>query len=658
MNSRTSWRLFVCALLAIVSISAVQAQEPLQVGDHFPIRVQSNGPSDLEGRDSASGTTYTLHHPGATYISLHFSQFDLSPGDYLTISDASGDQSYELTRLGKRQMGTFWARHIKGDTAVVELVRQSSTSSNDDSGFSVDEYVAGFIDLGTGGSGGSAGGQTEAICGADDKRNAVCFESSHPVEYDKSRAVARLLIQGSSLCTGWLASAQNHFVTNEHCISSATAAANTDYEFMAEAASCGTSNCQLCHPGVVFDGATFIQDNPSLDYALVQFTASNPAATYGYLEIDDRAAQIGEEIYIPQHPGGRAKELGIESSASADGGLCHVNTFSAGCSSGAYSDVGYQCDTEGGSSGSPVLASSSHKVIALHHCANCPNRGVPITLVCDEICPLFGPECTTNGDCNSGGACTTGSCVNEECVYDPVADCCGNGSCESGEDCDSCASDCPSGAATAVCGNGVCETADGEDCSSCAADCAGQQSGRPANRFCCGADVDCNDSRCSSGGNVCSSVPGTGECCGDGNCEGGETGASCAIDCASSCTVDADCADADVCTTDSCIAGICMNIDQDCDDNNACTVDDCSGGNCSSTPISCDDGDACTTDSCSTASGCVHTSPTCGAADGCCPSGCAWFNDGDCATCANGGGACSTNSDCCSNKCKGNGICR
>ena len=68
----------------------------------------------------------------------------------------------------------------------------------------------------------------------------------------------------------------------------------------------------------MFSGANFIQDNAALDYALVQIASGDPASTFGFLEIDNRAAVVGEQIYIPQHPGGRAKELGIFSSHSSD----------------------------------------------------------------------------------------------------------------------------------------------------------------------------------------------------------------------------------------------------------------------------------------------------------------------------------------------------
>lgn len=61
------------------------------------------------------------------------------------------------------------------------------------------------------------------------------------------------------------------------------------------------------------------------------------------------------------------------------------------------------CDTEGGSSGSPVLATATNKVIALHHCrgnsacsqsGSDPNRGVPITLINAQIGSLIGGSVT------------------------------------------------------------------------------------------------------------------------------------------------------------------------------------------------------------------------------------------------------------------------
>lgn len=378
-----------------------------QAGTHHPIDLTPATPyvgSPTPG-EAALVWTETLSHPGATYIALHFTDFELAPGDILIVSDGNGLQSYTLEGRGKQEAGTFWARHIKGDTVMLQLVAHGPAGG---AGFRVDEYVAGHVDLGPAPRVEVAPlanvtdakkrprlpGGTEAICGADDKLNAICYADTHPVEYDHARAVARLLINGSSLCTGWLASPFDHLITNEHCITTAEDALNADYEFMAEAPNCSDANCQLCFDGVVYSGATLIDDSASHDFALVQLNQRGAAGIYGFLRIANRPAVVDEQIYIPQHPGGRAKEMAINSTdASDEGGVCRVySTQEPACTySASYYDIGYFADTEGGSSGSPVLATADHSVIALHHCANCPNRAVPAT----ELCGLL-PEFLCN----------------------------------------------------------------------------------------------------------------------------------------------------------------------------------------------------------------------------------------------------------------------
>lgn len=199
--------------------------------------------------------------------------------------------------------------------------------------------------------------------------------------------------------------------------------------------------------------------------------------------------------------------------------------------------------------------------------------------------------------------------------------CDNDGTCESGEDCNNCPNDCVGSSGSAVCGNGVCEP--GEDCTSCG-DCSGKQNGKFSNRYCCsgtpggqGGDnpVDCSDNRCSSGGYQCSAtLPSF--CCGDSSCDAGEDSINCLIDCP-----------APVCGDSSCDSG----------------EDQCNcAGDCGTPPSSetgmCTDGQD---NDCDLLVDC---------------------NDSDCAadsacTCGGNGASCSSNGDCCSNKCRG-GTCR
>jgi len=126
-------------------------------------------------------------------------------------------------------------------------------------------------------------------------------------------------------------------------------------------------------------------------------------AEYGYLDIEDRTPSVGEQIYIPQHAGGRDKELGIFDSSSNDPeGRCNIlSTSHRNCGRGAtFQDLSYRCDTEGGSSGSPVISKNTGKVVGLHHCGGgCwGNLGVPMTQIYGAIYDQVYPDTDTPTD--------------------------------------------------------------------------------------------------------------------------------------------------------------------------------------------------------------------------------------------------------------------
>lgn len=77
------------------------------------------------------------------------------------------------------------------------------------------------------------------------------------------------------------------------------------------------------------------------------------------------------------------------------------------------------------------------------------------------------------------------------------------------------------------------------------------------------------------------------------------------------CAANVQCDDANACTKDSCILGVCEYASISCDDQNACTLDGCdTATGCSNALITCDDSVACTVDGCN--NGCIHS-------DTCCP---------------------------------------
>jgi PKD repeat protein len=384
MRRQASLLMFLLVSFLMFTLCTPTSFAKIKVGEEVLEKFETSHPYEAK-----KGVQYeqTFHYPNAGYIAIHFNAFDLAKGDYVEISSPDGKYVRKIKDKGKEIKGgratitEFWATHVPGDTAIVRLISKNKKSAY---GFSIDKWVrgyeAGYIEAAL--SGEEEISKGEAVCSVDDKEWAKCYEGT--TMYNKSKAVCRLLINGSSACTGWLLGSQGHVMTNNHCIGTASDAANTDFEFMAEGATCGTSCASwgACPGTVEASSASFIQTDSALDYTLV-LLPTNLTGTYGYMQFRATLPDLDERIYIPQHPSAWGKQLAVNS--DTDGPYAKIySTNEPGCSGGP-GDIGYYADTAGGSSGSPVLGYDDNLVVALHHCANCPNRGVPIPSIISDL---------------------------------------------------------------------------------------------------------------------------------------------------------------------------------------------------------------------------------------------------------------------------------
>ena len=162
-----------------------------------------------------------------------------------------------------------------------------------------------------------------------------------------------------------------------------------------------------------------------------------------------------------------------------------------------------------------------------------------------------------------------------------------------------------------VCGNGICDP--GEDCTTCSSDCIGVTGGKPSNRYCCGDGV-CEGAE--NTGNCAVDCSGGGSYCGDGTCDPGEDSGNCPEDCGSS---------------SYCGDGTCDPGEDQCNCSNDC-------GTPPSTETNCTDG----------------IDNDCGGGTDCADSDCSGDPACDCLPKSS---SCSSDSECCSNKCRG-GACR
>uniref|UniRef100_A0AAV1U858 Serine protease n=1 Tax=Peronospora matthiolae TaxID=2874970 RepID=A0AAV1U858_9STRA len=92
------------------------------------------------------------------------------------------------------------------------------------------------------------------------------------------------------------------------------------------------------------------------------------------------AVQGGREsIYIPQHPLGYGKRIAW----LYNGQPGRVESLTV--TECREDDVGYYIDTQEGASGSPILGTSDHNVIAMHHCGGCLNGGIPAQSIIEDL---------------------------------------------------------------------------------------------------------------------------------------------------------------------------------------------------------------------------------------------------------------------------------
>ena len=343
---------------------------------------------NLNGLRVAHTVRREIRQLDAEFIKVRFADFRLPQGAKVTVSSADGRERYTYdgkqseqatwdTERGEDGKRSFSAMSVFGDTAIITLHLPAGSKWTDLHAVKIDSFNAGSIEPMVQAE---AAQSTFATCGVNERRDAVCYASTHPTEYARAKPVARILANGLALCTAWRVGPQNLMLTNNHCFSSQSGATKTEVWFNYENTKCGVKRT-----GTVTKvrGSAVMKTSAPLDYTLFSVTNFSLIQGFGFLSLDLRDAVQGERIYIPQHGQGTPKQLAITSDQNTSG-MCSIDVPLNGV------NTGYKCDTIGGSSGSPVLAASANKVIALHHLGGCPNEGVLMNKIWAEISTFFG----------------------------------------------------------------------------------------------------------------------------------------------------------------------------------------------------------------------------------------------------------------------------
>ncbi|MBL4940695.1 MAG: pre-peptidase C-terminal domain-containing protein [Colwellia sp.] len=373
----------------------------------------------------------SIYRFGAKSIKLHFKHFELPEGAYLEVSNSNGSEVYRYGQLvadrdgytfdvkaGDDGINQFSAMSISGEQVHLKLV--AADGSELTQGYHV-EIDALYQDFGTKGItllnlNNDSKIMNQCSLGTDLREDIACYENKgFDAEVDRSRPTAYLRTfdpvnnpRGWGHCTAWRVGSGNLMMTNNHCISSQEDVNLTEITFNYQNNTCNIDNdTDLDYTGAVdlstgikITADRLLKTDRALDYALFSISDSQmqKISQFGFYELDTNIPDKGQRIYIPQHPAGSPKKLAIESRATSSG-YCEVvysemNQGSNPLDGGA--EVGYKCDTYGGSSGSPVLSAQSNKVMAIHFGGGCRtasnfnvNRGKRMSEIWPTIAHFF-----------------------------------------------------------------------------------------------------------------------------------------------------------------------------------------------------------------------------------------------------------------------------
>ncbi|GAB9467230.1 hypothetical protein Gpo141_00004584 [Globisporangium polare] len=331
---------------------------------------------------------------------LDFRSIEVSGGDHMVVSALDGSRAQVLNSTSSG-VSTI---PIPGKSLKIEF-RPSNDTGASASGCAKTKKLPSFTieKLGVGFPSDHFVTK-ESVCGSNQLVNAQCLSLLLGKQAD---AVMRLLIEKDGKgywCSAWLWGNKGHIITNHHCISTQAHVDKTQFQFQVQTAGCNDKKCSphSCPVGEILygkDNVELVRANKALDFAILKITANNGTASkiatkYGYLRIRKAAPKPSEAFFLVQHPHGGPKVVPAIIDAKNTTFIPNLSELyrTSNMANVVISALGYLADTEGGSSGSPLIAEKDRLVIGLHHLGGCPNKAVPS----NQLASSFGGQFKDN----------------------------------------------------------------------------------------------------------------------------------------------------------------------------------------------------------------------------------------------------------------------
>ncbi|WP_158584014.1 PKD domain-containing protein [Salinibius halmophilus] len=388
----------------------VQAKPaPMVVGQ----TVEADIALSLNGKVSEGATPESLSierpeiiiaEPGASYLRVHFNELSIPQGMALEVraNDEIRNEHGEVVgqtvvqydhTASLNEQGRFATTIFFADQLTLRLVGESSQAAR----VNVAAYDFGYP---------NPDSEDFAVInplktvGGPDYQHAYTYANAASGTRENQAYTHRTpvgkLYMNNSVCTAWKVGGGEYFMTNNHCIANQSEANGSEIVFNYERNATG--------PQVRLAVDQVIATNDPLDFTLFTVKNLNAAKPFGHFGLDANRPANGSELYIVHHPRGWQKHISLFDDQY--NGACRVKDNNVyGSDYYRTTDISYSCDTEGGSSGSPVINAANNRVIALHHLGgSSANKGARIEEIWKEISGYFNGQLPTTNV--SGGSST------------------------------------------------------------------------------------------------------------------------------------------------------------------------------------------------------------------------------------------------------------
>lgn len=279
----------------------------------------------------------TFHQFDAEFIRLFFSKIQLPAGAYIEISNVTRED----VRIHAPADLSDGMVTVVGDTAVVKVVLPRKGTRQDASiKVSHLEYRASL----------------RAIIGDDERRPLVCFQGTEIFQHSLATAVISGSGTGSSIGSG------NFMLTNNHVVSTEEKLRSLEVWFNWFHPTCDASTPSEDMVKVRADKLLTTGGSGSLDYTLFtlhdfDYRNAHIKRLFGGLELSATDPAVDDPIYVPQHGDGGLRPMYVGDMSGSN----YSRILSVG------STLRHDADTQGGSSGSPILSRGSHQLVGLHY---------------------------------------------------------------------------------------------------------------------------------------------------------------------------------------------------------------------------------------------------------------------------------------------------